>query len=125
MKISAIDLAKYMMMHMNKGIYNEKWIISEQSAIIMQSPLVNIGVDDQYGLAIRMRKSPDVADGKYLVGHTGSASGLYSAMFFNPEEKFGIVLISSGSLPDVYEHIFGNRKVLIDGINILYRNVIK
>lgn len=124
MKISAIDLAKYMTMHMNKGVYNGTRIISEKSAKAMQSHVVKVEDNDYYGLAIRLRQSPDIADNTYLVGHTGSASGLYSAMFFNPDKKFGFVVISSGSLPDMAGTI-QTRKVLVDGINILYNNFIK
>lgn len=124
MKISAIDLAKYMTMYMYKGVFNGIRIISEKSAKIMQSPIANIGEGDGYGLAIRIRQTPDIAKNTYLVGHTGSASGLYSAMFFNPDKKFGFVVLSSGSLPDTVGTI-GTRKVLVDAINILYKNFIK
>ncbi len=124
MKISAIGLAKYMTMHMYKGVYNGVRIISENSAKLMQTSAVNIGEKDDYGLAIRIRQTPDIAENTYLVGHTGSASGLYSAMFFNPDKKFGFVVISSGSLPDTVGTI-GTRKVLVDAVNILYRNFIK
>ena len=124
MKISAIDLAKYMTMHMYKGVYNGVRIISEQSARLMQTSAVNIAENDDYGLAIRIRQTPDIAENTFLVGHTGSASGLYSAMFFNPDKKFGFVVISSGSLPDTVGTI-GTRKVLVDAVNILYKNFIK
>ena len=125
MKISAPDLAKVMLMHMNKGTYNGVQIISKNSATQMQTPSTDTGTGDYYGFAIRIRKSPKLAGDHLLVGHTGSASGLYSAMFFNPDKKFGFVIISSGSLPDTYEIPFEMRRVLVDGINILYDNFIK
>lgn len=124
MKISATDLAKYMTMHMYKGVYNGVRIISEKSAKLMQNSAVNIAEHDDYGLAIRIRQTPDIAENTFLVGHTGSASGLYSAMFFNPDKKFGFVVMSSGSLPDTVGTI-GTRKVLVDAMNILYKNFIK
>ncbi|WP_293301199.1 serine hydrolase [Pedobacter sp. UBA4863] len=125
MKISAIDLAKYMTMHMNYGVYKGKRIISETSAKLMQKGVVKVGDEEEYAFAIRRVKSNDIADGNLLVGHTGSASGLYSTMFFNPEKKFGMVLISTGSLPDNHEGAVRFRKVLSEGMNILYRNFIK
>lgn len=125
MKISASDLAKVMLMHLNKGNYNGKQIISKSSAEQMQSPLVETGTGGHYGYAIRLYQSPELAGNNLLVGHTGSASGLYSAMFFNPKKKFGFVVISSGSLPDSYDMPFAFRSVLADGINILYNNFIK
>src|SRR5699024_10278463 len=42
MKISVPDLAKYMIMHMNKGTYDDIEIISQQSANEMQSEIIRI-----------------------------------------------------------------------------------
>jgi len=91
MKISAHDLAGYMKMHMNKGAVGNTRIISEQSSVTMQTPLSK---DENYGLALWTTNI--FIPGKTLVGHTGSAYGLYSTMFFSPEEKFGLVLITNG-----------------------------
>ena len=38
--------------------------------------------------------------GKRLVGHTGKAHGLYSCMYFCPDEDWGIVCICSSAKPD-------------------------
>lgn len=92
MKISATDLAKYMMMHMNLGRYKGKRILKKKSARLMQS---KISDKEGYGLAIMTRDS--LINGKVMKGHTGSAYGLYSTMFFEPKEKFGIVAITNGS----------------------------
>ncbi|HQZ75654.1 MAG TPA: serine hydrolase domain-containing protein, partial [Chitinophagaceae bacterium] len=94
MKISATDLARYMTMHMNRGKANGKRIIKKNSAISMQTALSE---KEGYGLAIST--TAKLIAGKTLKGHTGSAYGLYSAMFFHPEEKFGIVVISNGCDP--------------------------
>jgi CubicO group peptidase (beta-lactamase class C family) len=91
MKISAPDLARYMIMHMKLGHTQGKRIITKQSARQMQTPLSE---EEGYGLALR--KTDKLIAGKTMTGHTGSAYGLYSAMFFQPEEKFGIVVISNG-----------------------------
>ncbi len=53
-----------------------------------------IADEDGYGLAIST--ATDLIPGKIMKGHTGSAYGLYSAMFFNPTKKFGIVVITNG-----------------------------
>ena len=91
MKISATDLAKYMMMHMNYGTSNGVKIITKKSAKMMQTALTD---DEGYGLAIRT--ADHLIPGVKLKGHTGSAYGLYSTMFFNPKEKFGFVIITNG-----------------------------
>jgi CubicO group peptidase (beta-lactamase class C family) len=94
MKISAPDLAKYMTMHMNMGRYKRKRIISNQSATQMQTAL-----SDREGYGLAIMTTDKLIPGKTLKGHTGSAYGLYSAMFFHPEEKWGIVVISNGCEP--------------------------
>lgn len=96
MKISAVDLARYMCMHMYQGKYNGVRIISKKSARQMQTP---VALKEGYGLALHTEANllPD----KTMLGHTGSAYGLYSTMFFHPQEKFGIVTITNGcNTPD-------------------------
>lgn len=91
MKISATDLARYMIMHMNYGTSNGVKIITKKSAKKMQTALTD---DEGYGLAIRT--ADQLIPGVKLKGHTGSAYGLFSTMFFNPKEKFGFVIITNG-----------------------------
>lgn len=116
MKISAKDLATYMMMHANYGKYNGVRIISKKSSKIMQTPASEI---EKYGFAIET--STKIIDGKVMIGHTGSAYGLFSAMFFNPDEKFGIVVISNGCHPG-YSN--GYNAVIRKTVNALYENLI-
>ncbi len=94
MKISATGLAEYMLMHMKLGRHKGKRIISKKSARKMQTPAAEKA---DYGLAIMTKTN--VIPGLTMKGHTGSAYGLYSAMFFDPEKKFGIVVISNGCDP--------------------------
>ena len=56
-----------------------------------------------------------------MKGHTGVAYGLYSAMFFQPEEKFGIVVISNGCHPGYTD---GFNTVIGKTVNSLYENLI-
>ena len=117
MKISAPDLARYMIMHMNYGKSGGVKVISKKSAQIMQTPLSS---EENYGLALW--KTDKLITGHELVGHTGSAYGLYSAMFFDPDQKFGIVVISNGCDP-AYEE--GFNRVIRESVNILYEELIK
>jgi CubicO group peptidase (beta-lactamase class C family) len=91
MKISAVDLARYMCMHMYQGKYNGVKIIAKKSARQMQTP---VALKEGYGLALHTEYN--LLPGKVMMGHTGSAYGLYSTMFFHPQEKFGIVTITNG-----------------------------
>lgn len=111
MKISTTDLAKYMMMHMNYGLYPgaKERIISEESSKNMQTPRSD---DEHYGLALWRNRDyiPEVE----LVGHTGGAYGLRSAMFFHPEEKYGFIVISSGAKNSDEDLLKGMIKIMYD-----------
>jgi CubicO group peptidase (beta-lactamase class C family) len=113
MKISATDLARYMMMHMNGGKGNGKRIISRKYSRLMQTALSK---EEGYGMAIVT--TDKLIEGKTLKGHTGSAYGLYSSMFFDPKEKWGIVVITNG----YYSSEPGGLKPFV---NCLYAHLIK
>jgi CubicO group peptidase (beta-lactamase class C family) len=112
MKISAPDLAKYLLLHMNYGQVGKVRLISRAHSQEMQTPL---STDENYGLALW--KTDVLLPGVELVGHTGSAYGLYSALFFNPEEKYGFVVISNGCDPTEEE---GYIRVIRRAIQILH-----
>lgn len=117
MKISATGLAQYMLMHMKKGKYKGSRIISKQSAEDMRTSLSD---KEGYGLAIST--TDKLIAGKTLKGHTGVAYGLFSAMYFHPEEKFGIVVISNGCHPGYTD---GFNTVIRKTVNCLYENLLK
>lgn len=116
MKIGAEDLARYMIMHSRQGKYAGKRIISRKSARLMQTPPKP---ETQYAFAIE--HSNKIIPGKLLRGHTGSAYGLHSAMFFQPDEKFGFVLISNGCPPG---NTGGVNSFLHQVMGVLYRQLI-
>lgn len=98
LKISARDLAKVMIMHMNYGTTPEGVkIIDEESSRLMQTSIVSpTDEGDAYGFAIRI--SEQFIPGEKVVGHTGSAYGVYTSMFFQPEEKWGVVTMTNGCI---------------------------
>jgi CubicO group peptidase (beta-lactamase class C family) len=120
MKISATDLAKYMMMHMNYGTYEGKKIISRKSAKLMQKKVS----DEEGGYGLALRASHDLIPGEVVMGHTGIAYGLSSAMFFEPREKFGIVVIINGSNPAYLPGSHDINAVLRKTIISLYNRLI-
>lgn len=112
MKISGLDLARYMTMHMNYGTTPDGVrIISEESSRDMQMPRSE---PEHYGLNLWL--ADDYVPGITLVGHTGGAYGLSSAMFFHPEDKYGFVIICSGS-----HDAEGTHNVLHQGIQRMYQ----
>ena len=108
MKITATDLAKYMIMHLKQGRSNGKKIISKKSARLMQSKIA-----EQEGYGFGIITNDKIIEGKTIKGHTGSAYGLFSAMFFHPKEKFGIVVITNGCDP-----------AYADGFNIVLKKAV-
>lgn len=117
MKISAPDLAKYMTMHMYYGKYKGTRIISKKSARTMQTKVS----DGEGGYGLALLNTTKIIPGKALVGHTGSAYGLYSMMFFDPKEKFGIVAITNGC--DVHYTEFNPALKAVE--NCLYEALVK
>lgn len=117
MKISAVDLAKYMQMHMNHGKYGKNRIISKKSSMTMQTK-----ISEQEGYGLALRQVDNFIDGVQMIGHTGSAYGLYSAMFFSPKDKFGIVIITNGCMPT---YTNGQVAMIQEIANLLYNQLIK
>jgi len=117
MKISAVDLARYMTMHMKQGKYKGVRIISKKSSRTMQTTVAK-----KEGYALAIMHTDKLIPGQTLTGHTGSAYGLYSAMFFDPKQKFGIVVITNGCNP-VYKD--GYNLVIRRTVNSLYESLIK
>ncbi len=120
MKISVTDLTKYMMMHMYLGKYKGVRIMSKKSAITMQTKVSDGDSEGNYGLAILI--TDKLIPGVLMKGHTGSAYGLYSMMFFQPHKKFGIIAITNG-MNAVYDS--GYNPVMASVVNILYDEMIK
>ena len=103
-------------MHMNYGRYGDVKIISKKSSKTMQRPVAQ---KEEYGLALA--RTDKLIPGQEMIGHTGSAYGLYSAMFFQPKEKFGFVVITNGCKPSYTD---GFMTPLKEAINSLYAHFV-
>jgi CubicO group peptidase (beta-lactamase class C family) len=117
MKISANDLAKYMIMHSQLGKYDGGRMIPKKLSKQMQAI---ISEEENYGMALET--TTQLIPGKTMIGHTGVAYGLYSLMFFEPKEKIGFVVITNGCDPKTINGING---VLHQTVNILFNNLIQ
>lgn len=124
-KISAPDLARYMIMHMNYGFdpHSGVRIISEENSKLMQTPVIETSDKDYYCLGLN--RSTTILPGETMTGHTGSAYGLCSAMYFEPEKKFGIVVLSNGTTSEYGTYVDGFAPVQRDLVQILYDLYIK
>ena len=117
MKISAHDLAEYMIMHSQLGKHKGKRIIPKKLSQQMQAI---ISEEENYGMALET--STQLIAGKTMIGHTGVAYGLYSIMFFEPKEKIGFVVISNGCDTKIINGVNG---VLYKTVNILNEHLIR
>ena len=79
-------------------------------------------IDTREGYGLALWNTSKLVQGEVLVGHTGSAYGLYSAMFFHPRKKFGFVVITNGCKP---KETNGTIRVLHETINSLYKHFIR
>ena len=78
--------------------------------------------DGEGGYGLALLTTDKLIPGKIMTGHTGSAYGLYSMMFFQPGEKFGIVAITNGCNVN-YDDGFNPALQAIE--NILYEELIR
>ena len=118
MIINAMELAKYMQMHINGGVYKKKRLVSNVSETEMR---VVPNPKNHYALSITHYNN-SIIQGEELLGQTGGHLGFHTAMIFHPEKKYGFVVFCNGcksksSDMDGYELNF-------DIIRCLYNNII-
>lgn len=95
LKISLKDLTTVMKMHMNKGEVNGVRILSEESCELMQTaytPTEYTG--SSYGFAMVI--TTGLVSGHKMTGHDGIAYGAYTAMYWDKEKDFGVVIMTNG-----------------------------
>ena len=121
MKISAPNLAKWMMTLRDGGVApNGNRIVSEAGCKKLLTPVFTADSGGHYCLTIRVE--PRFIEGKTLKGHTGSAYGLFSCMYFCPDEDWGFVCICSSGKR---ESVNGIRTIYYQTISLLYDQYIK
>jgi Beta-lactamase class C and other penicillin binding proteins len=121
MKMSAPNLAKWMMTLRDGGVApNGNRVLSEAGCRKLLTPVITGDPGTQYCLTTRVETR--FIEGKTLKGHTGSAHGLFSCMYFCPDEGWGFVCLCSSAKPD---KVNGIRKCYYQIINLLYDQHIK
>jgi CubicO group peptidase (beta-lactamase class C family) len=98
LRTSAIDLAKFLLMHINKGSYKGAKILNDTTALILQGkvfPSKGLGnTDKNRGVSIHYTQS--LLKGNVLIGHAGGAYGLVSGMYFDKYRRYGIIFFANG-----------------------------
>lgn len=103
MKLSVEDLARYMMTHMNYGELEGVRIISKESELEMWRPQGPDNTENEYfhNYGLSFSRFEKIVDGESFVGVTGGAHGIHSAIYFNPEKKYGFAVICNGCTSDI------------------------
>lgn len=95
--ISAVDLAKLMIVLMEGGICEGKRILSKEAVDMMSEVHFsrNNGFIRMYGLGLEI--TDRLVAGRRLRGHQGRAYGATNEMFCDIADKTGVVFLSNGS----------------------------
>jgi CubicO group peptidase (beta-lactamase class C family) len=109
LRISAAELARIMILHLKKGKYEGKRVISARSIKLMHTPrwdndgtngdVEGSGKDSRApGVQILPQAGPGeiLPEGVTMMGHSGAAYGLISLFYFNPEGRYGFIFMTNG-----------------------------
>ena len=91
MKISAIDLSRFMIMLMHKGLFQGHRILSKKSIEEMIKPQSK---ERNYGLGLTTYKN--IIKRHSLVGMRGASHGVHNIMVYEPNENVGFVVLNNG-----------------------------
>ncbi len=109
LRISALDLAKVMKVHLNNGLYEGNQILSSSAIQLMHAPEWSYngangdnfyGLFREWGLGLQRTTNAPFGDivfpEVYMMGHAGEAYGLISDFYFDPISGSGIILAING-----------------------------
>lgn len=89
MSVSATDMAKWMLAHLNNGTHNGQRILAESTAVLMRTRLQ--GHDPRIpGFAYGFYEQS--TSGPRAVGHGGDTQWFHSDMMLLPEERVGVYI---------------------------------
>lgn len=105
LRISANDLAKFMMMIMNGGVLNGVRILNDTTVQRLLNPVWifnGSNGNNYYGIfttyAFGNHRTTNLLPGETLFGHPGEAYGLISDMYFSKIRNYGIIFITNGGV---------------------------
>lgn len=104
LRISSYDLAKFMIAHMNLGVFNGVRIFVDSIGAIMHNPtwIYNgSNGDNYYGIfntyGIGCSRTTELLPNETLYGHPGEAYGLISDLYFSKIKDYGIIFMTNGA----------------------------
>ncbi len=121
MFISLEGLAKLGEIFLNRGVVNHKQILEPQTIDLMLTRHWQGERFDYYAKGLQIRFLP--FENALLKGHTGSAYGLSSMLFFNEETKTAICFAANGGFFSQAE--FGLNQVQYQLLKVYYESFVK
>lgn len=108
-RTSVMDLAKFMIAHMNGGVYDGVRILKKETADLMhQFQWYGSGLEGFYKQMGLMFHITDSLAGRRLTGHAGEACGLLSDMYFDLDENVGVIFMTNGGYYQFLSNGFSN-----------------
>lgn len=95
--VNAKDLSRIARMIMNGGEVDGVRILSQEAVNMMLSTEAVGSLYKDVGYGLYVSKYEDLVEGRTLYGQQGSAYGATTEMFFDLEDKSGVVLLVNGS----------------------------
>ena len=99
LRTSPNELAKFMIMLSNKGLYNGTRVLKKDTVELMEQ--IHWYGDALNGLykckGLGLHITDDLIEDSRLIGHTGEAYGLLSNMFYDENRKFGYIMMLNGN----------------------------
>lgn len=89
--LKSTDMARFLLMHLNKGEYKGKRLLSEKSVKMMHSPQIKVEEQFYYGLGFGIEE----IDGKYYPYHQGSMPGYLSVFRMDTNSKMAVYLATN------------------------------
>ncbi|MED4779805.1 serine hydrolase domain-containing protein [Brevibacillus choshinensis] len=102
LRTNAQELSKFMMAFLQGGANEGARILQPETVeLMLTSQWTYEGVDPGYNeIGLQFHITNQFIPNKKMVGHSGSAYGLYSGLYVSREEDFGIVFLTNGSNAD-------------------------
>jgi CubicO group peptidase (beta-lactamase class C family) len=125
LRTSALDLAKFMMQFMDRQPKGAKRVLKKSTIELMLREQWTNGKEgnDNVSRGLGFQCTLSLIPNELWTGHTGSAYGLKSSMFFLSKDSIGVVLITNGSKPGENETGFPPmRKEMTQAIVDFLRN---
>lgn len=89
-----MDMSHYLLLEMNKGVFDGKRLISEAQILERRKPGIRMNNKSYYGLCLKLTQE----HGLNMAGHDGGTMGFSSDLFFLPEKGIGVVILTNSAL---------------------------